>query len=54
METAIRGFNEWTMHWLDSAYHGFHVTNSSGRTDEDVLQEVAYVTSAWLSRLPPS
>jgi predicted alpha/beta-hydrolase family hydrolase len=31
----------WTLHWLEGADHGFHVLKSSGRTDEDVLREVA-------------
>ena len=52
METAIRGLDGWTMHWLEAADHGFHVTKSSGRTDEDVLQEIADQTASWLSRFP--
>lgn len=40
----------WEMHWLDSADHSFHVLKSSGRTDADVLREVADVSRAWLER----
>lgn len=38
-----------TMHWLEEADHSFRVRKSSGRTDADVLAEVASVTSAWLA-----
>jgi predicted alpha/beta-hydrolase family hydrolase len=39
----------WTMHWLDGADHSFHVVKSSGRTDRDVLVEVADATRTWLA-----
>jgi predicted alpha/beta-hydrolase family hydrolase len=39
----------WTMHWLDGADHSFHVLKSSGRTNSDVLAEVALVATSWLS-----
>ncbi len=38
----------WTMHWIEDADHGFHVPKKSGRSDGDVLEEVAEATSAWL------
>jgi hypothetical protein len=38
------------MHWLDSADHSFHVLKSSGRTDADVLREVADTSRIWLDR----
>jgi predicted alpha/beta-hydrolase family hydrolase len=41
----------WQMHWLEGADHSFHVLKSSGRTDDDVLKEVAEVSRDWLSRL---
>jgi predicted alpha/beta-hydrolase family hydrolase len=41
----------WSMHWLDGADHGFHVLKSSGRTDADVLDEVAAATLNWLALL---
>lgn len=41
----------WTMHWLEGADHGFHVLKSSGRSDGDVLNEVADVSRAWASGL---
>jgi hypothetical protein len=41
----------WQMHWLEGADHSFHVLKSSGRTDDQVLQELAEVSRNWLSRL---
>jgi len=37
------------MHWLEGADHSFHVTQSSGRTDADVLDEIGTATRAWLA-----
>lgn len=45
---------QWTMRWLEGADHSFHVLKSSGRTDSDVLNEVADVSSAWASGLRAS
>ena len=36
--------DNWTVHWLQGADHSFHVLKSSGRTDADVLSEVAGAT----------
>ena len=41
----------WRMHWLEGADHSFHVLKSSGRTDADVLKEVAEVTAEWMKEL---
>jgi len=41
----------WMMHWIEGADHGFHVLKSSGRTDEQVLQDVGAVARDWLDRL---
>ena len=38
----------WEMHWLDGADHGFHVLKSSGRTDADVVTEMADASARWL------
>jgi uncharacterized protein len=40
----------WTMHWLEGADHSFHVLKRSGRTDSDVLQEMADASSAWMAQ----
>ena len=43
----------WTMHWLEGADHSFHVLKSSGRTDAEVLSEIAEACGAWASGLGP-
>ena len=48
MENAVRGLVWWQMHWLEGADHSFRVLKSSGRTDADVLGEVAEASRAWL------
>jgi predicted alpha/beta-hydrolase family hydrolase len=47
----VLGTLSWQMHWLEGADHSFHVLKSSGRTDDEVLKEVAGVSRGWLSRL---
>jgi uncharacterized protein len=39
----------WTMHWIEGADHSFHVLKSSGRTDAEVMEEIANVSSTWLA-----
>ncbi|MGH9033054.1 MAG: alpha/beta hydrolase family protein [Acidimicrobiia bacterium] len=38
-------------HWLDSADHGYRPLKASGRTVEDVINEVAEASVAWVSAL---
>jgi predicted alpha/beta-hydrolase family hydrolase len=52
MERVVdRLTGQWTMHWLEGADHSFHVLKSSGRTDSDVLNEIADVSGAWQAGL---
>jgi predicted alpha/beta-hydrolase family hydrolase len=52
MERVVdRLTDRWTMHWLEGADHSFHVLKSSGRTDGDVLNEIAEACGAWESLL---
>ncbi|HET7009703.1 MAG TPA: alpha/beta family hydrolase, partial [Anaerolineales bacterium] len=52
MESVLHDLNgRWTMHWLEGADHGFHVLQSSGRTDGDILEEIAGATKDWLKDL---
>lgn len=37
------------MHWVEGADHSFHVLKSSGRTDADVMDEIASATASWLT-----
>ncbi len=41
----------WEMHWVDAADHSFHVPKKSGRTDAEVLQEIADTTRQWLKKI---
>jgi len=40
-----------TLHLLEGADHGFHVLKRSGRTDPEVLAEVAGTVRAWTSQV---
>lgn len=41
----------WRMHWLEGADHSFHVLKSSGRSDAQVLDEVADTAREWAAGL---
>lgn len=43
-----------TLHVCEGADHSFHVLKRSGRTDPEVLEEVAGAVSAWLASQPGS
>ena len=36
-----------TLHIIDTADHSFHVLKSSGKTDSEVLRELAQTSAAW-------
>lgn len=38
-----------TLHVIEGADHGFHVLKRSGRTDEEVITEIASVTASWMA-----
>jgi hypothetical protein len=40
----------WTMHWLEGADHSFRVLKASGRSGDDVLDEIGLATQAWVAR----
>lgn len=40
-----------TLHVVDGADHAFHVPARSGRTDHQVLEELARVTAKWMDRV---
>jgi predicted alpha/beta-hydrolase family hydrolase len=42
------------LHIIDTADHSFHVLKSSGRTETDVLRELAQTTAAWAAKLKPT
>ena len=40
-----------TLHVIPTADHGFHVLKRSGRSDADVLEEMARTVAAWSATL---
>lgn len=40
-----------TLHVVDDADHGFHVPKRSGRTHEEVIEELADTAAAWMGRI---
>jgi predicted alpha/beta-hydrolase family hydrolase len=52
METALKTVaTAWEMRWIEGADHSFHVLKSSGRTDSEVLLEIANAAEVWAARL---
>ena len=52
MDAVVDRLTErWTMHWLEGADHSFRVLKTSGRSDGDVLDEIAEACGAWASSL---
>jgi predicted alpha/beta-hydrolase family hydrolase len=52
MEKALETVQtQWDMRWLEAADHSFHVPKSSGRTDAQVLDEVAATVREWIGKL---
>jgi uncharacterized protein len=41
-----------TLHVIETAEHSFHVLKSSGKSDADVLRELAQQVCAWADKLP--
>ena len=50
-EVLKRVKTKWEMRWVDGADHSFHVPKSSGRTDAEVMIEIANAAEAWTARL---
>lgn len=48
-EVLKRVTTKWEMHWVEGADHSFHVPRASGKTDVQVLTEIADASRAWLS-----
>ena len=44
----------WEMHWVEGADHSFHVLKSSGKTDAQVVDEMADQIRSWVSSIDPS
>jgi predicted alpha/beta-hydrolase family hydrolase len=48
-EVLNRVGDDWTMHWEEGADHSFHVLKSSGRTDAEVMSDIAATAKNWAS-----
>ena len=44
----------WEMHWVEGADHSFHVLKSSGKTDAEVMNEIADAAATWSARITGS
>ncbi|MDP9179445.1 MAG: dienelactone hydrolase family protein [Gemmatimonadota bacterium] len=52
METALKSVKtRWDMQWIEGADHSFHILKSSGKTDAQVVEEVADHTRGWVALL---
>ena len=52
MDEVVAGLSDrFHMHWLEGADHGYRVPKASGRTQQDVFEEVARVSCRWASQL---
>jgi predicted alpha/beta-hydrolase family hydrolase len=52
MKTALEKVTApWQMLWIEGADHSFHVLKSSGKTDAQVINEIADAAQAWISRI---
>jgi predicted alpha/beta-hydrolase family hydrolase len=55
MRQTLAGLgSNWRMLWLEGGDHSFHVLKSSGRTDRDVLEEVAQTSESWIGGIAQS
>ena len=50
-EVLKRVNTNWKMHWVEGADHSFHVLKSSGKTDSQMLNEMADQISDWTGTL---
>jgi predicted alpha/beta-hydrolase family hydrolase len=52
MESVLKRLgSKWEMHWVEGADHSFHVLKSSGKTDGQVMNEIADDASVWLGKI---
>ena len=50
-DVMTRVGRNWTMHWEEGADHSFHVLKSSGRTDPEVMRDIAATAKIWAQGL---
>jgi len=51
MDPIVAKLAGWQMQWLEGADHSFHVLKSSGRTNQQVMEEVGDAARRWRSAL---
>ena len=52
MESVLKRLGKnWEMHWVEGADHSFHVLKSSGKTDSQVMNEIADDAKAWVGKI---
>lgn len=50
MDSVLKRLGDnWEMHWVEGADHSFHVLKSSGKTDSQVMNEIADASRTWLN-----
>ncbi len=54
LEPVLQPLPDATLHVIDQANHGFHVPKRTGRTDDDVLDELADVAVDWTRTIAAS
>jgi predicted alpha/beta-hydrolase family hydrolase len=47
-DVLTRVKTDWEMHWVEGADHSFHVLKSSGRTDAQVIDDIADSVAVWV------
>jgi predicted alpha/beta-hydrolase family hydrolase len=50
LEPLVSGLATATLHWLDTADHGYKVLKRSRQTDEDVFDEMARIAGDFIDR----
>jgi len=55
MERVVKRLGDkWEMHWVEGADHSFHVLKSSGKTDAQIMNEIADASAEWAARISGS
>lgn len=54
MEDALKAVRaRWDMHWLEGADHSFRMLKASGKTEDQVYEEIGAACARWLEALTP-
>ena len=50
LESLVSGLAAATLHWVDTADHGYRVLKRSRQTEEDVFDEMARIAREFIDR----